>query len=142
MKKFIIILTILFYTHVYGQDTLIKPFIKEWLGRPYRYGGESKKGIDCSALVQLFYKQIYNVLIPRTCEYILTFKDLKKINLSDLKIGDILIFKSKFSPSGLHAGIYIGNDEFLHAANFKEGVKISCLFSTPYMEKLIGIRRN
>ena len=141
MKKLITILAIFLTFNLYGQDSLIKSFIKEWIGKPYIFGGESKKGIDCSALVQKFYKKVYNTLIPRTCEYIYSFNELKKVDISDIKIGDILLFESVLSPSGWHAGIYIGNNEFLHASNFREGVKISCLSESDYLKKLKGIRR-
>ena len=128
-----------YYQHLYL--ILIKPFINEWLGKPYEFGGESKRGIDCSALVQKFYKQIYHILIPRTCEYMYTFDLFQKISIDSIQIGDILLFSSKNSPSGWHCGVYIGDNEFLHASNYREGVKISCLLDSPYMIKLKGIRR-
>lgn len=134
-------MTFFFIKNSKAQDSLIKPFIQEWLGKPYLYGGESKKGIDCSAFVQRFYKEIYNVIIPRTCEYIYTFNLLKKIDIKDLRIGDILLFKSRMSPSGWHSGVYIGNDEFIHAANYRDGVKISCVFDSFYVKNLRGVRR-
>jgi hypothetical protein len=141
LKKTLIILLFLITSNLYAQDSLIKPFINEWLGKPYEFGGESKKGIDCSSLVQKFYKQVYHVLIPRTCEYIFSFDSLIKVKIEDIQIGDILLFSSKYSPSGWHTGIYIGNDEFFHSSNYKEGVKISCIYDSYYLEKLKGIRR-
>jgi cell wall-associated NlpC family hydrolase len=141
LKKILITLTFILTTNLYAQDSLIKPFIKEWLGKPYKFGGESKKGIDCSAFVQRFYKEIYHVLIPRTCEYIYTFNLLKKVELNDIIVGDILLFRSKVSPSGWHTGIYVGNDEFIHAANYKDGVKISCIHDSYYEKNLKGVRR-
>jgi lipoprotein Spr len=100
-------------------------FIANWLGKPYRYGGESTKGIDCSALVQRLYKDVYHTSIPRTSEYQLDYFD--HINIKDLQIGDVIFFKSSYSPSGRHVGVYIGNDQFFHAANYKQGVIVSCL---------------
>jgi len=141
MKKLFIILAILSTLNVSAQDSSIKSFINEWLGKPYRYGGETKKGIDCSALVQRFYKDVYNTVIPRTCAYIFSFELLKKIDITNLETGDIILFTSKLSPSGWHTGIYIGNDQFIHAANYKEGVKISCISDSSYIDKIKGIRR-
>jgi cell wall-associated NlpC family hydrolase len=57
---------------------------------------------------------------------------MEVINLNDLVIGDILFFSSKLSPSGWHCGVYIGYGEFIHASNYKEGVKISCIYDYPY----------
>lgn len=107
------------------QEISLKQFVDDWIGKPYRYGGTDEKGIDCSAFVQKLYKDVYNKIIPRTCKY--QEINSERIDLTDIKIGDIIFFSSKVSPSGRHVGIYIGNDEFIHSANYKEGVKISCL---------------
>jgi lipoprotein Spr len=127
MKKLIITAMLcIALQNVKGQDSLsLTNFINKWVGKPYRYGGTTEKGIDCSAFVQRLYKDVYNSIIPRTCS-----RQYKFINLvldSVLEIGDLLFFNSKVSPSGWHVGVYLGNGEFIHAANFREGVKISCL---------------
>lgn len=121
------------HSYSYSQticDSTIDNFIKEWIGKPYRYGGKTEKGIDCSAFTQRFYKDVYGIDIPRTCET--QYKVVEKISLEDLIIGDILFFDSKVSPSGWHCGIYIGGGEFIHASNAKDGVKISCLYNEMY----------
>lgn len=141
LKNVLIIFFILLSLNSYSQDSVIKSFINEWIGKPYRFGGETKKGIDCSALVQKFYKNVYNTLIPRTCKYIYNFESLRKVEFTDIKIGDILLFSSRLSPSGWHTGIYIGNDNFLHAANYRDGVKISCISDSVYIKSLKGVRR-
>ena len=66
-------------------------------------------------------------------------KYFKMIDLKDLQIGDVLFFRSKYSPSGRHVGVYIGNDQFFHAANYKRGVITSCLDN--YYDILIGVGR-
>ena len=139
MKKIIAILILsVAITVVNGQDTsALKQFIIKWIGKPYVFGGESIKGIDCSAFVQRLYKDVYNIEIPRTCYY--QYEYAKHINSSDLQIGDILFFNSRVSPSGWHAGVYIGNDQFIHAANYRDGVKISCI--DDYYRILKGIGR-
>ena len=138
MKK---ILIVLFFCIIqiksFGQDTSnISKFVNKWIGLPYRFGGETEKGIDCSAFVQRLYKDVFGLLIPRTCNS--QFKSCIKIDFKEINIGDILFFNSKVSPSGWHCGVYIGNDEFIHAANYKSGVKISCLFSYSHLLKGVG----
>jgi cell wall-associated NlpC family hydrolase len=141
LKKMLLICFVFLCSYTFAQDSVVKSFIKDWIGKPYRYGGESKKGIDCSAFVQRFYKDVYNVIIPRTCYYISKFESLKNVELYDLKVGDILLFSSRLSPSGWHTGIFIGDDKFIHASNYKEGVKISCFWDSPYLKNLKGIKR-
>lgn len=106
-------------------------FVKDWLGTPYRFGGTSKNtGIDCSAFVQRFYKEVYDLEISRTCYY--QYQETDRIERENLQTGDILFFKSKVSPSGWHAGIYLSGGEFIHSSNYREGVKISCLYDSVY----------
>lgn len=137
MKKLILIVTLLWVTYSYGQDTTgLGSFITKWIGKPYRFGGEDIKGIDCSAFVQRLYKDVFHIDIPRTCYY--QYQDAKHIDTNNLHIGDILFFNSKVSPSGWHAGVYIGNDQFIHAANYRDGVKISCLDDYRRIFKGIG----
>jgi lipoprotein Spr len=123
----------------YSVDSTVNTFVDAWIGKPYKFGGESRRGIDCSALVQLFYKTAFGFTIPRTCVY--QYKQCEKILSENLKIGDILFFKSKLSPSGWHCGIFIGDNKFLHAANRAQGVIISFLTETRYAKNIIGIGR-
>jgi cell wall-associated NlpC family hydrolase len=142
MKKFIIIFFLFVFTKSKSQDinlNTLDNFVNKWLGKPYRFGGVSERGIDCSAFVQKYIKYIYNFDIPRTC--VKQFNYLSEVSFNKLKIGDILYFFSKKSPSKWHCGIYLGNEQFIHAANHKEGVRISCLSDSIYLKNLKGIRR-
>jgi len=100
-----------------------------WVGSPYRLGGNTLRGIDCSSLVQQVFKNSFNIPLPRTTEY-----QVKKgfaIKKSDLKVGDLVFFKT--SRTTRHVGIYMGNNEFFHVSTSK-GTKISSL-SNPYWRK-------
>lgn len=95
---------------------------KAWKGTPYQYGGQSRNGVDCSAFVQnTFYSQL-GYKLPRTTDTQL--KTGSKVAKSDLKVGDIVFFKTGYKS--LHNGIYIGESEFIHASSSK-GVTISNL---------------
>ena len=143
MKKILLSLLFLICFEAKSQfctyDSTLNDFIKEWLGKPYKLGGNTKSGIDCSNFVKTCYKEVYNSFLHGTTKYI--FKETNRIEKNMVAVGDILFFKSKQSPSGWHCGIYIGNGNFVHAANRKEGVKISSLSEDVYQNNYIGAGR-
>lgn len=97
-------------------------FYKEWSGVRYKYGGNSKNGIDCSALIQKAYKKKFNISLPRTT--ILQSKVGKEVSKTELSSGDLIFFKT--GRNSRHVGIYIENGKFIHAST-KKGVTISKL---------------
>jgi cell wall-associated NlpC family hydrolase len=102
---------------------------REWRGTPYRYGGASRNGIDCSALIQQGYRQHFNQELPRTTEGLLAVGDT--ISADELRAGDLVFFRT--GTFGRHAGIYIENGRFLHAST-SQGVIISNMH-TPYWKR-------
>ena len=96
-------------------DSIISP----WIGKPYRYGGTTKAGIDCSAFTQKIWMDL-GIPIPRTAKS--QYKAATKVDSCDLQIGDLLFFMSRQSPSGWHVAFYLGDGQFVHAANRKMGV--------------------
>ncbi|KFZ36282.1 hypothetical protein HR45_17415 [Shewanella mangrovi] len=101
-------------------------FEQQWRGVPYRFGGNSKRGIDCSAFVQLTYQQLANIRLPRTTEA--QANQGFKVPLTAVTSGDLLFFKTGWSSR--HVGIYLSQNNFMHAST-SEGVTISSL-NTPY----------
>jgi len=95
-------------------------FVYDWIGTPYRFGGSSKKGIDCSAFTKELYTQVFNMDIKRSSRDI--FSMVTPVGKDDLKEGDLMFFKIH-SRSITHVGIYLGDGRFVHAAN--KGVAIS-----------------
>ncbi|WP_087844962.1 NlpC/P60 family protein [Photobacterium malacitanum] len=100
-----------------------------WKGTPYRYGGSSKKGIDCSAFVQVGYSSVYQKMLPRTTLELV--KKGKQVKRHTAKEGDLVFFRT--GRNSRHVGIYLGNSEFLHASQSK-GVIISRL-DNPYWKR-------
>jgi cell wall-associated NlpC family hydrolase len=140
MKRFIFLLCILFSTVSYGQyNPKFSSFMNKWIDVPYKFGGSTIKGIDCSKLTQRFYKDVFHIIIPGTAPKQYRFMD--KVRLKNMTEGDIIFFKSKLSPSGWHCGIYLGNDHFLHAPRRGERVKISSLDEKNYRKNIIGCGR-
>lgn len=105
-----------------SNNNKLYSFYKEWRGVKYRYGGESKRGVDCSSLIQKAYKQSYNIALPRTTKQ--QAKVGKQIKKSQLKTGDLIFFKT--GKKSRHVGIYMKNGKFFHAST-KKGVTISRL---------------
>ena len=106
--------------------------VDEWLGVPYKYGGQSKKGTDCSGLVVEIYKEVYGIKLYRSSSEIYE-KNCKKIKKSDLKEGDLVFFiTSKNEKKINHVGLYLKDDKFVHTST-KKGVIISEL-KEPYYE--------
>jgi len=118
------------------ERTLMVKVVKTFLGVPYRMGGSTIKGIDCSGLAKRIY-QIFNINLPRTARD--QFSIGKKIVKSQLQEGDLVFFSRR--GNNAHVGIYIGNNEFVHASWSNKEVKIDNL-ETPYYNKrfLGGVR--
>jgi hypothetical protein len=91
---------------------LLRREFAKWQGTPYRLGGNSKRGIDCSALVQNIYHDSFNIKLPRTTETQAKKGDL--VYRNQLKVGDLVFFKTGWNVR--HVGIYMGNNEFIHAS--------------------------
>jgi len=109
---------------------------KSWKGTPYRLGGKSKRGIDCSAFVQVGYSDVFNRLLPRT-----TGEQARMgrwIPRAEAKEGDLVFFKT--GRSLRHVGIYLGNSEFLHASTSR-GVMISRLDNPYWRQAFWQMRR-
>ena len=99
------------------------------IGQPYRYGGQSPGGFDCSGLVWYSYKKV-RVNTARTSKELR--KQAKKISRKKMKAGDLVFFKGWVRTG--HVGIYIGNERFIHAPSSGKKVKIDRL-DTGYWDK-------
>lgn len=97
-----------------------------WKGTPYKYGGNTKYGVDCSAFVQIVYLETENITLPRTTSEQSKFGE--EIRLSQAKSGDLVFFKTTYKDK--HVGIYLDDQHFMHASTSK-GVIISRL-NNPY----------
>ena len=102
-----------------------------FLGAPYRFGGSSVRGLDCSAFVKKIYS-FFNISLPRTAREQAGVG--KRIARTDLEVGDLVFFNTRRRAFG-HVGIYIGNNEFVHAAAGRaRAVKVDTL-NKPYYDK-------
>ena len=102
-------------------------YAKEYMGTPYRLGGNNQSGIDCSGLIHNAYKK-QGIRVSRTVD--LLRKEGKRISKDRAKAGDILFFRTTKKRKFTHAGIVVGRKGgeplFIHASSSR-GVIISSL---------------
>jgi peptidoglycan endopeptidase LytE len=116
----------------WGSPDERKLFVKVatgFLGAPYRLGGSTVKGIDCSAFVRKMY-QLFDISLPRTARE--QSHVGQSVDKNELLEGDLVFFRTR-KPVG-HVGIYLGNNEFVHASSRDKVVRIDNLDS-PYFQK-------
>ena len=138
----LIIVMLLITMSCAGQSKELTTFINEWIGVKYRFGapdGGSKKGIDCSQFTRKLYGEVYGIKLGNNCQQ--QWNQTKRVQKDSLVVGDILFFRSRLSPSGWHCGLYLGEGNFVHAANKVEGVKISSLSEPRYKKGYKGAGR-
>ena len=123
---------------VTSNDTL-NNFVNSWLKVPYRFGGTTKKGIDCSKLAQRLYEEVFNLAIPRISRD--QWKATQRVPKDSLRSGDLVFFRNGSSPTGWHVGIYLVDNYFFHASSKKNGVKISSLDESYYKKNYKGAGR-
>ena len=107
------------------------------LGTPYRYGGSSPDGFDCSGLVQYSYG-LAGIRVPRTTSQQL--RHARPVSMSALQPGDLVFFRlSKRKPS--HVGIYAGNGRFIHAPSTGKEVSYARLDNPYWRERVVAAGR-
>ncbi len=121
---------------VFVEDSILNSFILKWLGKPYKLGGKTEKGIDCSQFTKRLYKDVYSRDLQNVAYK--QWNQTVRVKRDSLQVGDLVFFRSRQSPSGWHCGAYIGNTYFVHAANKFEGVKVSSLKEPKYLKSYRG----
>ena len=111
----------------------------QWVGTPYRYGGNSRNGIDCSAYVQRLFRT-QGVLLPRTARG--QYKASRDYAVTQPLPGDAVYFrKNKRNRSIVHCGIVLKEGKFIHASGARGKVIVSSLWDNFYRTKIAGYRR-
>ncbi len=111
---------------------------KSYLGTRYRYGGTSRKGMDCSGFTKTVMKK-HGKTLPRTSRS--QASSGKHIAKKDLKAGDLVFFSSKNTKNITHVGIALGNGKFIHASSSKKKVVVTSLSKKYYVRHYKGARR-
>jgi cell wall-associated NlpC family hydrolase len=119
-----------------SNESNIVEVAKKYEGTPYQWGGETpEEGFDCSGYLNYIFEEAENKDLPRTVKDI--YAEGTKVDSP--AVGDIVFFDVEGNgPS--HAGLYIGNGEFIHASS-TEGVTTSVIGSSYWKDKYIGAKR-
>lgn len=105
-------------------------FIDEWYGVPYKYGGKSKTGVDCSGFTCILYKEALGKPLQGSAAGL--YELCKTVKKDDLEEGDLVFFKINGDKIS-HVGVYLQNNKFVHAST-KKGIIINDL-DEPYYKK-------
>ena len=109
---------------------------KMYLGVPYKFGGTTPKGFDCSGFVAYVFER-HGKHLPRAADE--QYRVGRSISRAALRPGD-LVFFTTYAPGASHNGIYIGDGKFIHASSSR-GVMISSLDDIYWKPRYIGARR-
>ena len=110
----------------------------EFMGLPYRWQGMSEKtGVDCSGLVKVLFEK-FGIQLPHSSSE--QFKMGEQVSKSELRIGDLVFFSSEGKGPD-HVGLYVGGDQFLHAASYPGKVIVTELDQPWYAKRFLGARR-
>ena len=107
------------------------------LEKPYIWGDTGPDTFDCSGLTSWVHKQ-FGITIPRTS--LAQSKSGTSVSKSNLQPGDLIFWKTTSAEVG-HVGMYIGNNQFIHAPNKSKPVKIDSLSSSYYSSRYVRARR-
>jgi cell wall-associated NlpC family hydrolase len=106
------------------------------VGMPYRFGGSTRNGFDCSGLMQYAYSAV-STRIPRTAAE--QYRLLPPVAERDLRVGDLLFFN--IDGRIAHVGMYLGNRRFVHAPATGREVTIAELDSSYYRQAFVRAGR-
>ena len=114
--------------------------VEGYLGVPYKWGGNTRAGMDCSAFVRTIFRQTYGIELPLTSKQI--YRVGRTVNQrQDLKPGDLVFFRNTFSGQGVsHVGIYLGKKRFAHVG-VSTGATITSLDHPYFLPRYVGARR-
>lgn len=104
-----------------------------WVGTPYRAGGQTKKGVDCSGFTTSVYREVYQKKLARNSADMYSHNCARIRRKSNLKSGDLVFFRTTKSKEITHVGIYLKDNYFIHAAT-RGGVQVNRL-DEPYYDQ-------
>ena len=111
--------------------------VTDWMGTPYRYGNNTRRGTDCSGFVTRVFREVYGITLQRSSRSM--FSGTKHIAKSEMQTGDLVFFRRGRGPI-YHVGIYLKNGKFAHSA-CNGGVMVSSLKQEYYRRNFYAAGR-
>ncbi|MEL7312856.1 MAG: C40 family peptidase [Pseudomonadota bacterium] len=115
---------------------IVASLAQEQVGAPYRFGGSTPAGFDCSGLVNFAYGQA-GMSVPRTTETL--WRRARPIPLNEAQPGDLVFFNVEGKPG--HVGVFVGDGYFVHAPSTGRSVTTQSLNAPWYAERLLRVGR-
>lgn len=127
--------------HLRDENSIRRSIVKtaeNFIGIPYRWGGASSKGFDCSGLSMTVY-QLNGLNLPRTSRE--QWRAGKPVLRRQLSKGDLVFFATSGWNKVSHVGIYKGNNKFIHASGTGKKIRIDSLLGKYYRSRYVGARK-
>ncbi|GIZ12092.1 hypothetical protein NCCP436_15080 [Pseudomonas sp. NCCP-436] len=112
------------------------------IGTRYRYGGTSvQSGFDCSGFIGYLFREEVGLELPRSTRELIKL-DAPKVARADLEPGDLILFNDRGRGRVSHAGIYLGDDQFIHSSSSRSGgVRIDSLDNSYWKRSYLEAKR-
>lgn len=112
------------------------------VGTPYRYGGSSTRtGFDCSGFVGFVFQKEAGLELPRSTREMIEL-DVPEVDRGELEPGDVVFFNNRGRGRVSHAGIYIGDDQFIHSSSSRSGgVRVDSLDDSYWRASFMQAKR-
>ncbi len=107
--------------HPHAVSRALNGHYSSWRGVRHRYGGTSRRGVDCSAFVQLTFREVFGMQLPRTTRE--QSRLGQRVSKRTLAPGDLVFFKTGWFDR--HVGVYVGDGRFIHASESRGVTKSS-----------------
>jgi len=121
----------------YAAESELEQAAFNFLSTPYRFGGTSRRGIDCSSFVQQVFREV-DVDLPRSARE--QFRVGTKVERDDMQPGDLIFFRT-YARYPSHVGIYLGDNKMIHASSRSRRVVVTSLDLPYYRKRFIGAKR-
>ncbi|GAA4378287.1 C40 family peptidase [Hymenobacter koreensis] len=122
----------------YDEDASLLRTVSEWMGTPYRFGSNTKKGTDCSGFVTRVFKEAYGINLVHSSRSM--FNNVKRVAKDEMQTGDLVFFRRGPGQPIYHVGIYLKDGKFAHAAT-NGGVMVSSLSQAYYQRNFYAAGR-
>ena len=110
-----------------------------YMGTRYKFGGRTKRGLDCSGLITRVFEDLNLGKLPHQSSVL--YKLGRPIGPEEVQAGDLVFFENTYRPGISHVGIYTENAEFIHASGRRQGVTLNKLTQPYYLRRIVGARR-